>query len=227
MTKCVVIEKNGDIKETVVRDFDLNLLYKKCLLQSNKNFTCVHTWELKKNSEYISLYAKNTGRAGSENKYDLPPPLDKVDVLFFGKMLLVKHSEEELENENVLDMKESDWTTLYEKLFGGFESLGEEDEYSEEEIIPKELRTKHGYMKDGFVVDSDESDSDLESFHESELSNDEENMNDQHEKSDDEEVLGETNYKSDTEEEYYDSDDSSNDDGDFGSELSEESYLSD
>ena len=48
---------------------------------------------------------------------------------------------------------------LYEKLFGGFEDLSataEEDENEIDELanVPKEKKTKQGYLKDGFVVDS-------------------------------------------------------------------------
>ena len=46
-------------------------------------------------------------------------------------------------------------------MFGGFEDLAStavEDEEEEDELtnIPKEKKTKQGYLKDGFVVDSDD-----------------------------------------------------------------------
>ena len=228
MTKCVIIEKGGDLKEKIIRDFDIKNLYKKCLLQNDKNFECRHTWELK-TDEFISIFAKNSGRAGSENKYDLPPPLDNSEILFFGKLALIKHSEQNLTNENVLDLVTQDWETLYEKLFGGFESLGEE-EASEEEIIPKELRSKHGYLKDGFVVDSD--DSDLESIHESDLSDDEnedENEDEIIDDNDGESVDAHVDVVEFSDDDFSDieSEESSEEDGGFGSELSEESYISD
>ena len=91
---------------------------------------------------------------------------------------------------------------LYEKLFGGFEDLSataEEDENEIDELanIPKEKKTKQGYLKDGFVVDS----SDTEEAEEDE---DEEDEDEENEESTEEEV--------DVKEE------------DIGSELSEESY---
>ena len=45
----------------------------------------------------------------------------------------------------------------------GFEDLGESDSFSEEEVIPKELQTKDGYLKDGFVVDDDDEIEELKS----------------------------------------------------------------
>ena len=46
------------------------------------------------------------------------------------------------------------WNKIYEKLFGGFEDLAStaaEDEAEEDELanVPKELKTKQGYLKDG------------------------------------------------------------------------------
>jgi hypothetical protein len=77
-------------------------------------------------------------------------------------------------------------------LFGGFEDLAataKEDEEEEDELanVPKEKKTKQGYLKDGFVVDSSDGDeeqsgSGTESSTEEELEDDseesEENDND-------------------------------------------------
>ena len=38
-------------------------------------------------NNYISIYCKDKGRANSENKYDLPPPLDSN--LYFGNMAFI------------------------------------------------------------------------------------------------------------------------------------------
>lgn len=55
------------------------------------------------------------------------------------------------------------WEKTYDHLFGGFENLvntAEADENEEDELdaYPDEMKTKHGYLKDGFIVDSDEDD---------------------------------------------------------------------
>ncbi len=50
------------------------------------------------------------------------------------------------------------WTIIYEKLFGGFDDIGDEDSEEEEDDEDEvENKTKQGYSKDdGFVVDDDE-----------------------------------------------------------------------
>ena len=228
MGKIVIVEKNKTLKETKVREFSLENLFKKANLKSNKDFMNRHTWKIK--DQYISLYAKNSGRANNENTYELPPPIDSQ--LYFGKMLLVKHTEEQISNSNVVDLTIEEWEKVYEKLFGGFIELGEEDSYSEEEEIPEKYKTKEGYSKeDGFIVDDDaeEDEEYIPDDEEEEYdSNAEETDGEEELDSEDfqsEENNSENNDESDNqEEEEFESDEELSD---IGSELSEESYISD
>ena len=150
----VIIQKNADLKEQVVKQFSLEDLYKKCKFRNTNHFDIRYTWQVG-NSGFVSIYGKDNGRAGSENKFDLPPPLD--NSLFFGAMALVFHKNKKPKNSEIKDFKVKDWEKVYEKLMGGFEDLGEEDSTESEEEIPVEHLSKQGYSKeDGFIVeDSD------------------------------------------------------------------------
>ena len=156
MVKVVLIDKNGTISTSNVNNINEETLYKKCNLRNDKDFSKRTEWSYKKNNNdyVIRLYAKDNGRANSENKYDLPPPVD--ETLYFGKLLLACYDKN---NNTYVDFTKEEWEAKYEKLFGGFENLDEEDSYSEEEEIPEHLQTKEGYSKeDGFVVDDDSDD---------------------------------------------------------------------
>ena len=227
MVKVVVVDKNCNKKSTAL-NYSREEFYKKCNYRNNNNFDLRHTWEFKEAGEtyYISLFAKNSGRANSENKYDLPPPVDSK--LYYGTLMLVKtFSKDNVETENLDDLSLEKWESCYEKLFGGFESLGEDDSEETDELddISDSEKTKEGYHKDGFVVDDDEDededyipddDEDDESDEEDAEETDEETMGKESEIDDEEE------YEEDDEEEY------ESDDGDIlDSELSEESYISD
>ena len=195
MVVVILVNKFGIVNEKNVNINNLNALDKKCGLNNNNYFDKHHTW--KQDDNYISLYAKNNGRANTENKYDFPPPCD--NLLFFGNVLLVKHTNEEIFVDELLDLSKDEWDTFYQKCFGGFESLGDEDSSEDElENVPEEEKTKDGYLKDGFVVDSDE---DSPSSNNSNLSNNSD----------------EESYASDSDVSELNSED----------ELSEESYLSD
>lgn len=153
MKKIVIIGKLGNIKTQNIKDVSIKSLFKKCKFRNNNNFSYRYTWKYKDN--FVSIYTKDQGRGGSENKYDLPPPLDKK--LYFGDMAIIKHSNKTPNNNELLNLTKEEWELLYAKLFGGFEELGTEDSYSEEEIIPVEFKTKNGYSKEsGFIVDDSE-----------------------------------------------------------------------
>ena len=170
MTYIILIDKYGKIKEQNIKKFDESELYKKAGFKSNDHFAKRHTWEnIKCNSgtyDKISIYAKNEGTAGRENKYDLPPPIDTT--LYFGTMVVVCYNLDGV----LKDLTKDNWKEVYETLFGGFEELGDEDDDDEEEeqVDPTQL-TKQGYLKDDFIVDDD--DGDEEWCYESELSEDE------------------------------------------------------
>ena len=221
MVKVIIVDKGCNLKSSDIKDFNKEMLFKKCNFRKNDNFSRRATWKM--NDDYfVSLYAKDKGRANSENKYDLPPPIDKE--LYYGTMLLVKHCYKDLTNETADDFEINEWNKLYEKLFGGFEDLGEEDSYSEEEEIPEHLKTKQGYSKeDGFVVsDDDEEDEDYipeeESEDEAHTSTDDAEEEDGMGQESELDVDEDEEEEDEDEEEEYDSDD-------LGSELSEESYI--
>ena len=52
MTSVVLIDKVGNKKKTNIKNFDLNLLYKKCNFRNNTNFEKRHTWKIKE-YEYV------------------------------------------------------------------------------------------------------------------------------------------------------------------------------
>ena len=180
MPKIVLIEKTGAVKTITVKDFTKETLYKKAGFKTSEGFSLQHTWGVEDGIDHsIQLYAKKTGRAGQENKYDFPPPVDSA--LFFGSCLLVGIDPQ---TGSVVDLESDDWEEIYEYLFGGFEDVGSndsDDEDEDEEDIDTEdeldaikkttgtevKQTKQGYAKDGFIVDDDE---DEEDAYESEAS---------------------------------------------------------
>ena len=152
MSSAVLIDKNGELKNVKLSNpSDISELYKKCGFRSEKGFEKCGFWEID-NKCIVEIYGKKDGKSGTENKYELPPPNDNF-LLFGNCIVLVKDNKNEYGNLSI-----ESWEKIYEKLFGGFESLGEEDsESSEEEEISPDKLTKHGYKKDGFIVDDDDS----------------------------------------------------------------------
>ena len=158
MLNIVIVEKTGELKSLSVKEFSVADLYKKCGFKKSDGFQEQAQWSVKmedsKSKYQISVYAKADGRANSENKYDFPPPVD--NALFFGSCAIVAQQDDEYVHLSV-----ELWSSIYEKLFGGFEDLSAtalEDENEPDELaaVPDEFKTKEGYLKDGFVVDDSE-----------------------------------------------------------------------
>ena len=172
MPKIVIVEKSGNLKTVQLKDLSPESVFKKLAIKSAEGFKLQHTWGQEDGlDENISLYAKTEGRAGQENKYDFPPPVD--EKLFFGPCALVGRNAETGEP---VDLDEGAWEEIYEFLFGGFDDVGSED--SEEDVDTEDelanLKasgveiTKQGYAKDGFIVESDEEEEEEEEEEESE-----------------------------------------------------------
>jgi hypothetical protein len=93
----------------------------------------IGTW--KWNALTLSLYGYKTGKAGTENKHELPPPHDTV--LLFGEAVVVatKHNV-------VVNFTSNEYMKFYNESMGGFEDLGsedsEEEDEEEEELSEKE-----------------------------------------------------------------------------------------
>lgn len=179
----IIVEKSGTLKSLLIKDFKEEELYKKCGFKKAEDFTKQAEWNAKYDGKkyYFQVFAKTDGRANSENKYDFPPPIDSK--LFFGSCAIIAFIKNTNGTKSYVDLSIPLWNKMYEKLFGGFEDLSStaaEDEEEEDELanVPKEKKTKHGYLKDGFVVDSSETDEDLTA------SNSEDELDDEDEEDD-------------------------------------------
>ena len=125
--------------------------------------------------------------------------------MFFGSCAILAYLKKDDGSKGYTDLTLQLWNKIYEKLFGGFEDLAataKEDEEEEDELenVPKEKKTKQGYLKDGFVVDSSDGDEE-QSGSGSESASDEDDSEESEENPDNDIVIE-----------------------DIGSELSEESY---
>ena len=225
MTTILIVSKLGGIKEMKVKDLDRNILHKKCNFKNNKNFSKQTTWKVKISDEKINieLWGKQNGRAGSENKYDFPPPVD--NILLFGNCAIIRIDEDG----NIIDLKKNIWKKIYEKLFGGFDDINDEEDSEDElENVPNEMKTKEGYLLDGFIVNDANTDSDLD-VDNTIITNDDDDSDDNIDDEDDEEE--DDKDEDDEEEDDEDDEDDEDEDSDYtdsddaiGSELSEEDY---
>ena len=218
----LIVEKTGSLKEVSVKSINKDEIYKKCGFRKPDGFECRTTWKNVKvgNQNYsVQLWARDDGKADTENKYDFPPPVD--NTLYFGNCALVQVLNNDLNNEtnSFTSLSKDLWLKIYESLFGGFENIGDEnddDEPDELDAIKKDMKTKKtGYLKDGFVVDSDEEEEVVASDVDEESDEDDDDSDE--DVSEDDNDCDETDAKSDLV-------DNDSDNISVGSELDEEKY---
>jgi len=175
MPYIIIIDKNGIIKEMNIKEYKESELFKKANFKSSEGFLLQTTWNVnvEKKKYQISVYGKTNGKAGQENKYEFPPPIDSV--LFFGGCVLTNKKE----NDTITDLRISEWNEIYDKLMNGFEDLDDNDEDNDpdEDLIDGMKIGKEGYALDDFVVDEDEIDYDNLSLEEEDEAKDDEYIN--------------------------------------------------
>lgn len=164
MPSIVIVEKGGNLKALEYKSTSTDELYKKCSFKKSEGFGKVAEWTYSKKGENmitVELWARSDGQANQENKYDFPPPVD--NELFFGNCALLARDS----NMSIIDLSVERWNRVYEHLFGGFETLADnedEDEDEEDELdnVPSSMKTKDGYLKDGFIIEDALEDADAD-----------------------------------------------------------------
>ena len=175
MVKVIVIDKAGNVSASSYKEYEDEIgLYKVAGLKKPEGFKCSVVWNIPDENDEINeyqVYGKTTGKANHENKYEFPPPID--NLLFFDTCIVIKKRHNKLKS-----LRESEWEEIYEKLFGGFEDLGDEDsEEEEEESDDNKPKTTTGYVLDDFIVEDYESEED-EGYEESLTDSNEDELTD-------------------------------------------------
>jgi len=97
------------------------------------------------NGFVLYLFGYKTGKAGTENKHELPPPHDKG--LLFGEAVVIA-----TKDGSAVSFNSTEYTKFYNEAYGGFEEVGsddsedegeeEEDEEEEEEEVEEKEEEK-------------------------------------------------------------------------------------
>jgi DNA-directed RNA polymerase subunit M/transcription elongation factor TFIIS len=124
-------------------------------LKKKKAPTQIGTYAWKSNT--LFLFGYTDGKAGTENKHELPPPHDTQ--LIFGD-IVVMMSKDKRSFAKPLPIKQDDYEAFYTQVFEGFESLDEEEAdeaeaEAEEEVIQDEL-VDEAHVDDESIIDDAE-----------------------------------------------------------------------
>jgi cobalamin biosynthesis protein CobT len=90
------------------------------VLRKTKPLEAIGAYKWK--GQTLTVWAAKEGKAGTENKHELPPPHD--EVLLFGDAIVTSSAG---------DFAVDAWSQFYDEAFGGFEDVGSEDSEEEED----------------------------------------------------------------------------------------------
>jgi hypothetical protein len=169
MVQVVILAAKGDFKVGKVGAKPSAAALAKALRKVKEpNFEGSYVWK----DTTITIWGWTDGKAGTENKHELPPPHDKV--LLFGDVIAAVPKG---------DLTIEQWKEFYNKAFKGFEDLGSEDSESGDEDAEEEEEAEED--------EEFEDDAEMEEDGEADESGDEEDEEDEGEAGEEDE--GEAN----------------------------------
>lgn len=130
--QCVLLGQKAEIKQVKVtlNNGTLSLEVIKQFLKKKETPKILGKYPYK--SQTLTLFGFPTGKAGSENKHELPPPLDSQ--LYFGDILVIACKNTE-DYRQPIPLTSTTYETFYTAAFGGFEDIEDEDDEEEEEVL--------------------------------------------------------------------------------------------
>jgi hypothetical protein len=134
------------------------------VLRKKKAAECIGSWKQSAGSQ-LQLWGWRDGKAGTENKHELPPPHD--EVLLFGDSVIVLVS-----GGSAVDFTAETWATFYDTAFGGFEEIGDKASVSDDD----EEDVEEDGDADGDAEEEEEEDEEVEDGDAEEEEEDEEEV---------------------------------------------------
>lgn len=152
--KTVLLTQKAEVKETTLTvDTDGNTTMTSIMsaLKKKKEPELIGTYKMKQLTLFLFGYL--TGKAGQENKHELPPPHDTV--LTFGDILILATKNAKSWKQPV-QFKLDEYEAFYTRAFGGFEELDEDDEEDEEDVDEAEEEVEEAEVDADAEVDAEE-----------------------------------------------------------------------
>lgn len=154
--QALVLTSKGEVKQakltssgTVVTMEDIQKALKK---KTEADYIGCYPYK----SKHLHLFGYQKGKAGTENKHELPPPHDSM--LVFGDILVLVTTSAESYS-TPIPFKVEEYEAFYTSAFGGFEDL---DEDEEEEILEEEEEEEKAEKEEDVLEEEEEIEEDEE-----------------------------------------------------------------
>ena len=156
-TACIVLTQKAEVKQGKLpaQDGIISLDSVKTYLKKKETPEILGTYRYK--TFTLTLIGYITGKAGMENKHELPPPFD--NTLCFGDIVLVASVYPTTYTKPV-PFKTEDYEAFYTKMFGGFDDIDSEDEEEDEAEEAEEIEVEAGVKEKIIVEEVDDEEED-------------------------------------------------------------------
>jgi hypothetical protein len=145
---CVILQPKGTSRNAVIPEAHRNggpdATLAGTILRRATPPQSIGTWKWGKQT--IHLFAYKTGKAGTENKHELPPPHDTI-LLFGDAILFATGADGNLATFNV-----ESYTKFYNEALGGFEDL---DSENDDEDLDSDLDDEEEEEEDDVSADDE------------------------------------------------------------------------
>ena len=128
----LTLTAKGEVKKTKLLDTKQSPTLTEMSLQDilKKKTKCSELGQYPFGEYTLTLFGYTTGKAGTENKHELPPPLDTT--LYFGDILVIA-SKKGTSWISPVTFTSEQYEKFYARAFGGFEDLDDEDDDEEDD----------------------------------------------------------------------------------------------
>jgi DNA-directed RNA polymerase subunit M/transcription elongation factor TFIIS len=126
----LLLTQKAEVKEVALvtaANGSITLSMVQALLKKKEAPTVLGSYKFK--TQYLYLIGYTLGKAGTENKHELPPPYDSTPC--FGDIVLLATKDSKSWTMPV-PLKMSDYETFYTRAFGGFEEMNSDEDEDEE-----------------------------------------------------------------------------------------------
>ena len=144
MVQLVVLSASGEARTLKSTAAEVNGTTIAKSLRKTKPAELIGTYTHK--SQSLQLWGWKDGKAGTENKHELPPPHD--ELLLFGDAVVSATSG---------NFTVEEWTVFYDAAFGGFDEIASNDG-SEEEEVDEEVEEAEGEVEEEEEEEEEEAD---------------------------------------------------------------------
>jgi DNA-directed RNA polymerase subunit M/transcription elongation factor TFIIS len=150
----LLLTQKAEVKEVALvtaANGSITLPMVQALLKKKEVPTVLGNYKFK--SQYLYLVGYTTGKAGTENKHELPPPYDSTSC--FGDIVLLATKDSKNWTTPV-PLKMSDYETFYTRAFGGFEGMDSDDDEEEVEEAEAEAEVEEAEVEEAEVEEEEE-----------------------------------------------------------------------